>query len=194
MYTVKKAELFKTAYLPNQLVNDQRNSIAFVGRSNVGKSSLMNVLINTKIAKVSSTPGKTRSINYFLVNERDYFVDLPGYGYAKRSESELRKWEKLMTEYFSTAERLSMLFTLIDSRHSLIKADFIFLEWILQFHIPIAVILTKTDKLSQQKIQESVRETRERIQPYGDFELFPVSSTKRKGIKELMSFIGAVLK
>jgi GTP-binding protein len=194
MYNVKRAELSRTAYLPNQLINDSRKGIAFVGRSNVGKSSLMNVLINTKIAKVSSTPGKTRSINYFLVNDKDYFIDLPGYGYARRSESELRKWEKLMTEFFSDDEKLSMLFMLIDSRHSLIKADFVFLEWIIQFQIPIAIILTKTDKLSTQKIQIAIKETREKIQPFGDFEIFPFSSTKRKGIKELMSFIGAVLK
>jgi len=195
MYIVKKVELYKTAYLPSQLPNDHRKGIAFVGRSNVGKSSLMNVLINTKIAKVSSTPGKTRSINYFMVNDKDYFIDLPGYGYARRSASELNKWEQLMTTFFSNGSPLSMLFVLIDARHSLIKADYVFLDWILQFQVPIAIVLTKTDKLSsQQKVAESVRETHEKIQPYGDFEIFPVSSTKRNGLKALLGFIGAVLR
>jgi len=195
VYKIKNIELLKTAYLPKQLPNDMvyRKSIAFVGRSNVGKSSLMNLLFNRKLAKVSSTPGKTRSINFYLINERDYFIDLPGYGYARRSQEEINKWNSLMNAFFSEADGLEMLFVLIDSRHSLIKADHIFFQWILEFHIPIAVVLTKTDKLPNQKVIQMIQQTKELSQPYGDFNIFPVSCTKRKGLDELLKFIGDVL-
>lgn len=195
MYKVKNIELQKTAYLPKQLPEDIgfRKSVAFVGRSNVGKSSLINVLFNRKLAKVSSTPGKTRSINLYLINERDYFIDLPGYGYARRSPDEIKKWNSLMNAFFSSAETLEMLFVLIDSRHSFMKADHIFFEWILEFQIPIAIVLTKTDKISVQKLNQSILETKEVSQPYGDFNIFPVSCSKRKGLEELLKFIGDVL-
>ncbi|MEA1883258.1 MAG: ribosome biogenesis GTP-binding protein YihA/YsxC [Thermotogota bacterium] len=195
MYKIKNIELLNTAYLPKQLPKDMdfRKSIAFVGRSNVGKSSLMNVLFNRKMAKVSSTPGKTRSINFYLINDKDYFVDLPGYGYARRSQEEIRKWNTLMNAFFSEAEGLEMLFVLIDSRHSMIKADDIFFQWILEFHVPIAVVLTKTDKISSQKLDLSIQQTKALSQPYGDFNIFPVSCTKRKGLNELFKFIGDVL-
>ncbi len=195
MYKIKNIELLNTAYLPKQLPKDTdfRKSVAFVGRSNVGKSSLMNVLFNRKMAKVSSTPGKTRSINFYLINDKDYFVDLPGYGYARRSQEEIRKWNTLMTAFFSEADGLEMLFVLIDSRHSLIKADHIFFQWILEFHIPIAVVLTKTDKIPTQKVGQMIQQTKDLSQPYGDFNIFPVSCTKRKGLDELLKFIGDVL-
>ncbi|MFP4461971.1 MAG: ribosome biogenesis GTP-binding protein YihA/YsxC [Thermotogota bacterium] len=195
MYKIKNIELLKTAYLPNQLPKDtaDRKSIAFVGRSNVGKSSLINVLFNRKMAKVSSTPGKTRSINFYLINGRDYFIDLPGYGYARRSQEEIGKWNSLMNAFFSQAEGLEMLFVLIDSRHSLMKADHIFFQWILEYHVPIAIVLTKTDKISSLSIEQTIRETKEISQPYGDFNIFPVSCTKRKGLDDLLNFIGDVL-
>jgi len=195
MYKIKNIELQKTAFLPKQLPADTaiRKSVAFVGRSNVGKSSLMNVLFNRKLAKVSSTPGKTRSVNFFLINERDYFIDLPGYGYARRSPEEISKWNNLMSAFFSEAEGLEMLFVLIDSRHSFMKADHVFFEWILEFQVPLAIVLTKTDKISSIKLKESIKQTHEVSQPYGDFNIFPVSCTKRKGLNELMSFIGDVL-
>src|SRR6056297_101055 len=195
MYKIKTIELMKTAFLPKQLPADTaiRKSVAFVGRSNVGKSSLMNVLFNRKLAKVSSTPGKTRSVNFFLINERDYFIDLPGYGYARRSPEEISKWNNLMSAFFSEAEGLEMLFVLIDSRHSFMKADHVFFEWILEFQVPLAIVLTKTDKISSIKLKESIKQTHEVSQPYGDFNIFPVSCTKRKGLNELMSFIGDVL-
>ena len=195
MYKIKNVELYKTAYLPNQIPQDSdiKKSVAFVGRSNVGKSTLINVLFNRKLAKVSSTPGKTRSINYYDVNGADYFIDLPGYGYARRSQEEIKKWDSLMKAFFSISEGLQMLFVLIDSRHSLLEADHIFFEWILDFQVPIAIVLTKTDKISQQKLSESYAFTKKTIQPYGDFEIFPVTCTKRKGLNELLHFIGEVL-
>ncbi len=195
MYKVKNIELFKTAYLPKQLPTDMadRKSVAFVGRSNVGKSSLINILLNRKMAKVSSTPGKTRSINFYIINEKDYFVDLPGYGYARRSTEEINKWNALMNAFFTDARGLEMLFVLIDSRHSLMKADHIFFQWILEFQIPIAIVLTKIDKISSQQLNDTIQLTRQVTRPYGDFNLFPFSCTKRKGISELMTFIGDVL-
>lgn len=195
MYKLKNIELYKTAYLAKQIPDDSdfRKSIAFVGRSNVGKSTLINVLFNRKLAKVSSTPGKTRSINCYLVNGSDYFIDLPGYGYARRSQEEIRKWNSLMQAFFSVAEGLQMLFLLIDSRHSLLKADHIFFQWILDFQVPIAIVLTKSDKITQQKLSASITLTKKETQPYGDFEVFPVSCTKRKGLNELLHFIGEVL-
>jgi len=195
VYKIKNIELLKTAYLPKQLPKDTafRNSVAFVGRSNVGKSTLLNVLFNRKLAKVSSTPGKTRSINFFLINEKDYFIDLPGYGYARRSPEELKKWNSLMSAFFSEAEGLEMLFALIDSRHSFMKGDHIFFQWILEFQIPLAIVLTKTDKISSKKLEQIIQQTKIISQPYGDFNIFPVSCTKRKGLDDLFKFIGDVL-
>lgn len=126
--------------------------IAFAGRSNVGKSSLLNAVFNVKrLAKVSSTPGKTKLINYFHAANRVYFVDLPGYGYAKISKRVTKQWQGMIEEYLLRSDNLQFLCLLIDSRHELMKSDLAMVDWLNYYRIPYIIILTKTDKLSKNK-------------------------------------------
>ena len=129
---------------------------AFIGRSNVGKSSLINMLTNKGLAKISQTPGKTRLINHFVVNEDWYLVDLPGYGYAKISKSEREKWRKMIHTYLRKRENLVCTFVLIDSRHEPQKIDLEFMAWMAENQLPFVIVFTKTDKLSKRKLEESL--------------------------------------
>ncbi len=131
-----------------------RPEYAFIGRSNVGKSSLINMLTNRKsLAKTSVKPGKTRLINHFIINEEWYLVDLPGYGYAKTAKSERRKWEKFINDYILKRENLYSLFVLINSRHQPQEIDLEFMEWLGISGIPFAIIFTKSDKLKDDELQ-----------------------------------------
>lgn len=126
--------------------------IAFIGRSNVGKSSLLNaVLRRKKLAKISSTPGKTRLINYFLVNEVFYFVDLPGYGFAKLSRDIQKNWKQMIENYLLQSDELKLICILLDSRHDLQKIDLQMIEWLDFMEKPYWIVLTKTDKLPKNK-------------------------------------------
>lgn len=130
---------------------------AFIGRSNVGKSSLINMLTNRKkLARISSTPGKTILINHFLVNKQWYLVDLPGYGYAKRSKSERQKWEKMINKYILNRTNLLNLFVLIDSRISPQKIDLEFIDWLGLSSIPFVLVFTKTDKLKANQLNNNI--------------------------------------
>ncbi len=131
-----------------------RPEYAFIGRSNVGKSSLINMLVNSKsMAKTSARPGKTQLINHFLINESWYLVDLPGYGFAKAPKHERTKWEKFLREYILKRENLFCLFVLIDIRHEPQAVDLEFLEWLGLSEIPFAIVFTKSDKLKPEEIQ-----------------------------------------
>jgi len=130
---------------------------AFIGRSNVGKSSLINMLVGKKgLAKISGTPGKTRLINHFIVNDEWYLVDLPGYGYAKISQSERAKWKKMINAYLLKRENLICTFILIDSRHEPQKNDLEFMAWMGQKQLPFVIVFTKSDKLSRIKLEDSM--------------------------------------
>lgn len=130
---------------------------AFIGRSNVGKSSLINLLVdNKKLAKTSSTPGKTQLINHFLINENWYLVDLPGYGYAKVSKKERDKFGKLITNYILNRKNLVNLFVLVDSRHEPLKNDLEFMQFLGKNGIPFSVVLTKIDKLNSAKLGKNL--------------------------------------
>ncbi len=156
--------------------------IAFCGRSNVGKSSLINAILSQNIAFVSKKPGKTALINLFLVNDSFYLVDLPGYGYAKRSKRMLMKWQRTIEDYLKNANLLKHLFVLIDSRHPPQKSDLDFIEW-LQFHSkPFSVVLTKIDKATQKQIHLTSQMLRSE---FGIERIFTVSSVKKRGIEEL---------
>ncbi len=130
---------------------------AFIGRSNVGKSSLINMLVGKKgLAKISGTPGKTRLINHFIINDEWYLVDLPGYGYAKISQSERAKWKKMINAYLLKRENLICTFILIDSRHEPQKNDMEFMAWMGQKQLPFVIVFTKSDKLSRIKLEDSM--------------------------------------
>ncbi|HTH58216.1 MAG TPA: ribosome biogenesis GTP-binding protein YihA/YsxC [Cyclobacteriaceae bacterium] len=170
----------------------QNPEFAFIGRSNVGKSSLINLLVGRKnLAKTSSTPGKTQTINHFLINRSWNLVDLPGYGYAAVSRSSRQAWGKMIEQYLMKRENLYCTFVLLDSRVPPQKSDFDFITWMGEQSLPIAVILTKSDKLKQHElaiskktIEGKLLEQWETLPP-----LFVTSAEKKTGRKELLEFI-----
>ena len=165
---------------------------AFIGRSNVGKSSLLNMLTNRKaLAKVSGKPGKTRLINHFLINGEWYLVDLPGYGYAKTGREERKKWEKSFRNYILLRENLYCLFVLIDSRHEPQQNDLEFMEWLGLSQIPFAIIFTKADKLKPEELEDNIGVYREKIlESWEEMPPFFISSAvSRQGQAEILHYI-----
>ncbi len=172
--------------------NPDKPEYAFIGRSNVGKSSLINMLTNKKsLAKISGKPGKTRLINHFLVNEEWYLVDLPGYGYAQIAVTERKKWERFIREYVISRENLVCLFVLIDSRHEPQKADLEFMEWLGINGVPFAIIFTKTDKLKPAELIANLEFYEKKM--LESWETMPVkfvsSSEKGTGRDEILKYI-----
>jgi GTP-binding protein len=160
---VNKVDFITSAVSPAQYPTGALPEIALAGRSNVGKSSFINKMLQRKnVARISSKPGKTRTINYFLINEKFYFVDLPGYGYAQVSKTEKEKWGKMMEEYFQTREPLKAVVLLVDVRHTPTKDDQAMYDYLKHYKIPVIVIATKGDKVprgSWQKNLKIVQET-----------------------------------
>lgn len=165
---------------------------AFIGRSNVGKSSLINYLLNRKnLARVSSTPGKTRLINHFLVNDAWVLVDLPGYGYAKISKTEREKWEIMIHNYITKREDLLLTFILIDSRIELKESDKNMINWFGEKQLPFAIIFTKSDKLSPNQLASNIAAVKKNLLQYWE-ELPPVyitSTITGKGCDDILKFI-----
>lgn len=168
---------------------------AFIGRSNVGKSSLINMLTNHKgLAKTSSKPGKTQLINHFLINKEWYLVDLPGYGYAKVSKQSKKTFQQFITDYFKKRRELVSAFVLVDIRHEPQKIDLEFMQWLGENAIPFAIVFTKADKLTEKQIQEHVAsyseillQQWEEMPPY-----FITSSENRMGKEDLLSYIETI--
>lgn len=168
----------------------------FIGRSNVGKSSLINLLTgNSRLAKISGNPGKTRTINHFLVNENWYLVDLPGYGYAKVPATERGKWVRSTEEYILLRENLVCLFVLLDSRHKPQKSDLQFMEFLGRNGIPFARVFTKSDKLSGPLLERSVREYNKVMDEIWESmpPTFITSSVNKTGREEILHFIGETM-
>lgn len=174
---------------------DGKPEYAFIGRSNVGKSSLINMLTrHNKLAMTSSTPGKTLLINHFLINRNWYLVDLPGYGYAQRSKKQQEKIKKLIEEYILNRLQLTCLFVLIDCRHDPQEIDLKFIEWLGKNEIPFAIIFTKADKLSNSKLQANITSYKERLKQQWE-ELppcFVTSAEKKTGRKDVLDYIGQI--
>ncbi len=192
MGEIKSAEFSVSSFRLDQCPKEQRPEYAFIGRSNVGKSSLINMLTGRKgLAKTSATPGKTLLINHFLINNSWYLVDLPGYGYAKRSKKTQEKLEGIISDYILGREQLTCLFLLIDLRHDAQKIDLEFIEWLGENGIPFAIVFTKGDKLAKTKVQaqadaymKHLAEQWEELPPY-----FVTSSETRLGREELLGYI-----
>lgn len=170
---------------------------AFIGRSNVGKSSLINSLTGRKsLAKISGTPGKTQLINHFLINESWYMVDLPGYGYAKTSKGMRKKFQEINTTYILNRQNLMCLFVLLDSRHEPQKVDMEFMEFLGTNGVPFAMIFTKGDKLSGAKLEKNIENYKTEMLKTWEFlpEIFKTSAINSMGTEELLEYIDGVNK
>lgn len=176
----------------SQCPADNRHEFAFIGRSNVGKSSLINMLTESpSLAKVSSTPGKTKLINHFLINGNWYLVDLPGYGYARVSKSERREFSKLILDYVLEREQMHFLFVLVDSRLEPQKIDLDFINLLGEHGIPFGIVFTKCDKLSSNQAESNIaRYRRTLLQSWEELPpMFRTSSEKRQGREAILDFI-----
>jgi len=173
-------------FTSGQLLNDSRPQIAFAGRSNVGKSTLLNSLVGRKkMAKVSTTPGKTRSVNFFLINNRFYFVDLPGYGYAKVGKKVKESWQRLIEDYLTGSSRLIGLILLLDCRRDLTDEDKQLVTWLANRSLPVMAVVTKSDKLSRDKVNRKVKEVESRLGAAA----IAFSALTGEGKKELLNSI-----
>ncbi|WML36000.1 ribosome biogenesis GTP-binding protein YihA/YsxC [Clostridium sp. OS1-26] len=187
---IKQAEFIISAVAAAQYPSDNRVEIAFVGRSNVGKSSLINTLTNRrKLVKVSGTPGKTRLVNFFLINNEFYFVDLPGYGYAKVSKVEKESWGKVIETYLTKREQLKKIVLLIDCRHKPSTDDINMYKWIKYYNYEAIVVATKIDKLTKNELQKNLKMIRETLELNPNDKLLTFSSLKKMGKEELLEVI-----
>ena len=188
-----EVSLVKTAYLPEQLILKGLPQVAFAGRSNVGKSSLLNrILGRKKLAKVSQTPGKTQSINYFLVDERIHFVDLPGFGYAKAPKTERARWRSLVEAYFTKSEVLQALVQLIDIRHDPTALDRELHEWTSNLPLRRLYVLTKADKLSRQQGLKAQAKLRKAFS-LGESDVICFSAISGSGKDDILRWIEGLL-
>ena len=184
---VSSAEFVKSAFNRSHWLIDRRPEIAFLGRSNVGKSSLINSLLGRRgLARTSNTPGRTQSINFFLINDEFYFADLPGYGYAKVSKTMRADWGKMAEEYLAVREELVLCIQLVDARHEPTKLDQQLNEWLVHHQKPHIVVATKSDKLSRTELQKSLKVIR---QTFADSDVLAYSSQTAAGRDELWSRI-----
>lgn len=170
---------------------------AFIGRSNVGKSSLINMLCGREnLAKTSSSPGKTKLINHFIVNKEWYLVDLPGYGYAKISQIERKKWEKMIEDYLRKRENLLNIFVLIDSRHAPQKIDLQFVNQLGEWQIPFTLVFTKSDKEKPGVVERNIKSFLNSMRETWQFlpQHFVSSATKKQGKDEILAFIQGLIK
>lgn len=189
---IKSAEFLISSPTVSMCPNDTKEEYAFIGRSNVGKSSLINMLCrNRKLAKTSATPGKTLLINHYIINKEWYLVDLPGYGYAKRSKVEVKKLDQMIQGYILQRQQLVNVFLLIDIRLEPQKIDLEFIDWLGTSGIPFCIVFTKADKIGKVVAQKNVAnycrklsETWEEIPPY-----IISSSETREGREEILSYI-----
>ena len=194
---IAKAEFRCSSERISQVPNDDLRDIAFIGRSNVGKSSLINMLTGrTSLAKVSGTPGKTRLINHFRIDDRWYLVDLPGYGYARTSKRQRDDFSKIITDYVLRCEKLHFLFVLVDIRLEPQRIDLRFIEMLGENGVPFGIVFTKADKLSKSQAQRSVERFRAALaEQWEEFPpMFVSSSAKGTGRDEILAFVGECLK
>ncbi|MBN2414103.1 YihA family ribosome biogenesis GTP-binding protein [candidate division KSB1 bacterium] len=185
---ITSAEFIKSIADTGQMPRDDFPQIAFAGRSNVGKSSLLNSLLNRKkLVQVSSTPGKTRLINFFLINNKFYFVDLPGYGYAKVSKQIYKNWQILLENYLMQSKKLQGVVVLIDLRHLITEADLQLIGWLENNKIPVLTVGTKSDKLSKNKIIHQKMQNEILLGGFNNPKIVPYSSVTGLGKSELWS-------
>ena len=187
---IKSAELETVCGITSTLPETEMPEIAFAGKSNVGKSSLINGLLNRKsLARTSSQPGKTQTINYYNINHELYFVDLPGYGYAQVSVEIRAKWGKMVERYLHTSTQLRLVFLLIDIRHEPSENDCIMYDWIVKNGYEPVIIATKLDKIKRSQIQKNLKIIRQKIQPVEGTIIIPFSAQTKQGKEEILQLI-----
>lgn len=187
---IKSAELETVCGITSTLPETEMPEIAFAGKSNVGKSSLINGLLNRKsLARTSSQPGKTQTINYYNINHDLYFVDLPGYGYAQVSVEIRAKWGKMIERYLHTSKQLRLVFLLIDIRHEPSENDCIMYDWIVKNGYEPVIIATKLDKIKRSQIQKNLKIIRQKIQPVEGTIIIPFSAQTKQGKEEILQLI-----
>lgn len=191
---VTKAEIVISAVAQKQYPTEPISEIALAGRSNVGKSSFINKLINRKaLARTSSKPGKTQTLNFYNINDAFHFVDVPGYGYAKVSKKEREAWGKMMEEYFSTREQLKATVLIVDIRHQPTSDDVAMYDF-LKFHeIPVIVIATKLDKIKKAQVAKHVKRVKETLEIEPEDQVIPFSSETAQGKEEAWKAIQSFL-
>ncbi len=183
---IKSAEIIISAVSPKQYPQDNLQEFALVGRSNVGKSSTINTLLNRKsLARVSQSPGKTRTINFYLINKEFYLVDLPGYGYAKVSKDDRAAWGKIIETYLTSRPNLKEVILLVDVRHEPTADDVLMYDWIKHFGFGRIVIATKLDKINRSQYQKHFKMIREKLKMAPEDQLLPISSLKKLGMEAI---------
>lgn len=181
-----KVEFLKSATDPKHYPSSKLPEVAMVGRSNAGKSSYINAWLNQKIAHVSSTPGKTRHLNFFNVNNKFQLVDMPGYGFTKRSRDEILDWNRMVENYFKQRNNLCGVMLIMDIRRDWDEEDQAVTDWLFELDIPVAILLNKSDKLSRSQIMARQKEL---VPPELKDRVFTVSAEKKAGIKDVEDYI-----
>lgn len=191
---IKKAEIVAVTARADQYPPDNMAEVAFAGRSNVGKSSLLNLLTGRKkLAKISGTPGKTRTINFYEINDEFRIVDLPGYGYAKVSKSESEKWGAMMDEYMQTREGLMRVIQLVDIRHEPTALDKQMYDYLKYYELSGTIVATKADKISKNRLQKQLAIIRKGLDADPSDVIIPVSALARTGHEELLEEIDKII-
>jgi GTP-binding protein len=190
MKTGKSVYFIKSAVKPEQYPHHNLPEIAFIGRSNVGKSSLLNTLVNKKnLARISNTPGRTQLINFFNVDDKLCFVDLPGYGYAKVPQAIKEQWQPMIESYLSQSEYLQSVILIVDSRHPPTKHDLMMRDWLLAYQIPKIIVATKIDKIPKSKRQRQIKVVRNTLNLEPAEQVFPFSALTKEGFKPIWKAI-----
>lgn len=191
---INKASLAAVGTKFSQYPTDEKPEIAFVGKSNVGKSSLINSMLNRKaLARTSSHPGKTRTINFYDVEEQLYFVDLPGYGYAKASKTEIARWGEMIEEYLNKRQTLLGIILLIDIRHEPSQNDIMMYNWLKHYNYDIIIAATKSDKLKRSQLQKHIAMIKKALSLQKEELLIPFSSEIKSGVLPLWEAIDKLL-
>ena len=191
---IKNVSLETVCGITSRLPDNDKPEVAFAGKSNVGKSSLINALMNRKsLARTSAQPGKTQTINYYNINDALYFVDLPGYGYAKVSESVKEKWGKMIENYLHRSKQLKRVFLLIDIRHAPSANDCVMYDWIVRNGYHPVIIATKLDKINRSQIQKQLKLIRETLQVEPGTLLIPFSAETKQGREEIYGILDEIL-
>lgn len=192
---IKNVELESVCGVTSKFPMNEMPEIAFAGKSNVGKSSLINGLVNRKaLARTSSQPGKTQTINFYNVNSELYFVDLPGYGYAKVSEKEKASWGKMIERYLHTSPVLKAVFLLVDIRHEPSANDANMYEWILANGYEPIIIATKMDKIKRSQLQKNIKLIKTGLNVVPGTKVLPFSAQTKQGREEILDLIGEIVK